>query len=91
MKLELELLKETYAPIYKDVPMLKFVVKMALRLYQIIFLTKEKSLFADSNPVTPDTDPFKGEEPYETQLLKMLNKLYHFYVCIFTKTKKRRL
>jgi len=87
-ELELELLKETYAPIYKDVPMLKFVVKMALRLYQIIFLTKEKSLFANSIPVTPVYDPFEGQEPDETELLKMLNKLYHFMFVYLQKQKK---
>lgn len=86
-ELELELLAET--DIYESVPMLKFVVKMALRLYQIIFLTKEKSLFADSKPVEPVDIPFiEGDENEETQLLKMLNKFYHFMFVYLQKQKK---
>ena len=86
-ELESELLARR--DIYERVPMLQFVVKMALRLYQIIFLTKEKKLFADSVPVEPVNDPFKsGEEGEETLLLKMLNKFYHFMFVYLQKQKK---
>ena len=86
-ELESELLARR--DIYESVPMLKFVVKMALRLYQIIFLTKEKSLFADSKPVEPVDIPFiDGDENEETQLLKMLNKFYHFMFVYLQKQKK---
>jgi len=72
----------------ESVPMLKFVVKMALRLYQIIFLTKERRLFADDDPAAPDDNPFTGTESKETQLLKMLNKFHHFMFVYLQKQKK---
>jgi hypothetical protein len=75
---------------FSSVPMLKFLVKMALRLYQIIFLTKEKSLFVDGEPVAPVDNPFiEGEEEIPAQLLKMLNKFYHFMFVYLQKQKKK--
>ena len=77
--------------IYKGLPMLNFVVKLVLRLYQIIFLTKEKKLYVDDPPIAPDDNPFKsgeGEDTHATQLLKMLNKFHHFMFVYLQKQKK---
>lgn len=86
--LKFELLE--HRDIYTSVPMLKFVVMMALRLYEIIFLTKEKSIFRDDDPVDPVLNPFieEGNEEKPTQLLKMLNKFYHFMLVYLQKQKK---
>ena len=86
-ELESKLLQQI--DVYNSVPMLKFVVKMALRLYQVIFLTKEISIFADSGPVEPVNNPFtEGEEERNLLLLKMLNKFYHFMFVYLQKQKK---
>ena len=85
-ELESVLLEQNH--IYESVPMLQFVVKMALRLYQIIFLTKERRLYADDDPVAPDDNPFTGTENKATQLLKMLNKFHHFMFVYLQKQKK---
>jgi len=76
--------------IYNKVPLLLFVVKMALRLYEIIFLIKETRIFSDNEYITPGNEPFieGGNENKDEQLLRMLTKFYHFLFVYLQKTKK---
>lgn len=76
--------------IYYEVPLLLFVVKMALRLYEIIFLIKETRIFSDDEYITPGNEPFieEGNENKSEQLLRMLTKFNHFLFVYLQKTKK---
>ena len=86
----LELLHTDNSSIYNKVPLLLFMVKMALRLYEIVFLIKETRIFSDSEHISPSNEPFsnEGSETISVQLLRMLTKFYHFLFVYLQKTKK---